>query len=119
MNRAVVIFAQARQFACVIQMRMAQDDGIHLPQVEREIFIERLRFLTMTLKKSAFEQKLFAVDFDEIHRTGGGARRAEKVDFHWRKENAMDAQSRAQLPFDLITNPTGRLQIQSGKLCSC
>ena len=98
MDRAVIIFAEARQFARVVQVRMAQDDGVHLPRVERQNFIELLRFLAMALEQSAFEQQLFAVDLDEIHGAGGGARRAEEMDFHWRKENAPDGESRAQSP---------------------
>ena len=64
MDRAVVGFAQARQFARVIQMRMAQDDGVHLLRVERQNSIERFRFLAMALKQSTFEQQFFAVDLD-------------------------------------------------------
>ena len=86
MDRAVVSFAQARQLARVIQMRMAQDDGVHLLRVERQNFIERLRFLAMALEQTAFEQKFFAVDLDEIHGAGGRARRAEEVDFHWQRK---------------------------------
>jgi hypothetical protein len=62
---------------------MAQDNGIHLFRIERQNFIERLRFLAMTLEQTTFEQQFFAVDLNEIHRAGGRARRAEKVDFHW------------------------------------
>src|SRR5271170_5254686 len=36
----------------------------------------------MALEKSTFEQKFFAVDLDEIHRTGRSACRAEEMDFH-------------------------------------
>jgi hypothetical protein len=67
MNRAVVSFAQTWKFARVIQMRMAQDDGIHLLRVERQNFIDRLRLLAVTLEQSTFEQKLFAVDLNQIH----------------------------------------------------
>jgi len=84
MDRAVVIFAQTRQFARVIQVRVAQDDGVHLPRVEGHDFIEQFRFLAMALEQSAFEQKFFAVDLDEIHGAGGGARRAKEMDFHAR-----------------------------------
>jgi len=98
MDRAVVIFAQARQLARMIQMRMAQDDGVHQSRVERQNFIELLRFLAMTLEQTAFEQQLFTVDLDEIHRTGRCARRAEEIDFHARKENAPAAESREQSP---------------------
>src|SRR5882724_731703 len=66
-------------------MRMAQDDGVHLPRVERQNFIELFRFLAMALEQPAFEQQFFAVDLDEIHRAGRGARRAEEMDFHARQ----------------------------------
>jgi hypothetical protein len=67
---------------------MAQHDRVNLLRVEWQNFIERLRFLAMALEQTALEQQFFAVDLDEIHRTGGGARRAEEVDFHWPKETA-------------------------------
>ena len=85
MDRAVVIFAQARQLARMIQVRVAQDNGVNRFWVEREIFIELLRFLAVALEQSAFEQKFFAVDLDQIHRAGGGARRAEEMEFHVRE----------------------------------
>ena len=85
MNRAVVIFAKRGQFARMIQMRMAQDDGVNDFWVERKISIERLRFRAMALKQTTFEQKIFAVDLDEIHGAGRRARRAEEVDFHVRQ----------------------------------
>jgi hypothetical protein len=66
---------------------MAQDDGVHLPRIERHDFIELLRFLAVALEQTAFEQKFLAVDLDEIHGAGGGARRAEEMDFHVRKLN--------------------------------
>ena len=87
MDRAVVSFAQARQFAGVVQMRMAQDDGVHRARVERQNFIELLRLLAMALEQAAFEQQFFAVDLQQIHRAGGGARRAEEMDFHARPFN--------------------------------
>jgi hypothetical protein len=37
----------------------------------------------MALKQTAFEQQFFAVDLDEIHGAGGGARRAKEMDFHF------------------------------------
>jgi hypothetical protein len=36
----------------------------------------------MALEQTTFEQQFFAVDLDKIHGAGGGARRAEEVDFH-------------------------------------
>ena len=36
----------------------------------------------MALEQAAFEQQPFAVDLEEIHRAGGGAGRAEEMDFH-------------------------------------
>jgi hypothetical protein len=85
MDRAVVSFAERRQFARVIEMRMAQDDGVNDFWVERKIFVQQFRFLAMALEQAAFEQQIFAVDLDEIHRAGGCARRAEEVDFHLRQ----------------------------------
>jgi hypothetical protein len=63
----------------------------------------------MSLEQSTFEQKFFAIDLDQIHRTRGRARRTEEVDFHSRKENAAHAESRVQLLFNIIFNPTARL----------
>jgi hypothetical protein len=39
----------------------------------------------MALEQSAFEQQPFAIDLDEIHGPGGGARRAKEMDFHARQ----------------------------------
>jgi hypothetical protein len=61
---------------------VAQNDGVNLLRIKRKIFIELLGFLAMALEQTTFEQQFFAVDPDEIHRAGGGSRRAEEVDFH-------------------------------------
>ena len=87
MDRAIVSFAQRRQLARVVQMRMAQDHGVNLPWVEWKCFVEPFGFFAMALKQTAFEQQLFPVYLDEIHGAGRGSRRAEEVDFHWAKGN--------------------------------
>jgi hypothetical protein len=69
----------------VIHVRVAQDDGVNLLRVERETAVALDGFLAMTLKEAAFEQQPSAVDLDQIHRTGGGARRAEEMDLHGEK----------------------------------
>jgi len=57
----------------------------NLPRVERKAAVALDGFFAVALEEAAFEQQPFAVDLDEIHRTGGGARRAEEVDLHGEK----------------------------------
>jgi hypothetical protein len=69
----------------MIHVRVAQDHGVNLPRVERKAAVALDGFFAVALEEAAFEQQPFAVDLDEIHRTGGGARRAEEVDLHGEK----------------------------------
>jgi hypothetical protein len=39
----------------------------------------------VALEEAAFEQQPPAVDLDQIHRAGGGARRAKEMDLHGEK----------------------------------
>ena len=83
MDRAVVaLLGEVRQVAGMINVRVAQDDGVHLLRVEGKTAVAVGGFLAVALEEAAFEQQPFAVDLDEIHRAGGGARRAEEMDFH-------------------------------------
>jgi hypothetical protein len=47
----------------------------------------------VALEQAAFQQQFFAVHLEEIHRAGGGARRAEVVDFHADKMRRCAAQA--------------------------
>jgi hypothetical protein len=66
----------------VIHVRVAQDDGVNGLWIERKAAVAVDGFLAVALEQTAFEQKFFAVDLEEIHRAGGGAGGAEVVDFH-------------------------------------
>jgi len=81
----VSLLHQIRQVARVIHVRVAQDDGVNLLRIERETAVALDGFLAMALEETAFEQQPFAVDLEQIHRAGGGARRAEEVDLHGEK----------------------------------
>ncbi len=78
----VALLDQVRQVARVIHVRVAQDDGVNLPRVEGKAAVALDGFLAMALEEAAFEQQPPAVDFEQIHRAGGGARCAEEVDLH-------------------------------------
>jgi hypothetical protein len=81
----VALLDEVRQVARMIHVRVAQDDGINLLRVERKTTVALDGFLAVALKEAAFEQQPPAVDLDQVHRTGGGARRAEEVDLHGEK----------------------------------
>jgi hypothetical protein len=81
----VALLDEVRQVARVVHVRVAQDDGVNLPRVERKTAVALDGFLAMALKKAAFEQQSLAIDFEQKHRAGGGARRAEEVDLHGKK----------------------------------
>ena len=78
----VALLDEVRQVARMVHVRVAQDDGVNLLRVERKAAVALDGFLAMALKEAAFEQQAFAVDLEQIHRAGGGARRAEEMDFH-------------------------------------
>jgi hypothetical protein len=78
----VTLFDEIGQIARVIDVRVAQNHGVNLPGVKRKTTIALDGFLTVTLEQTAFEQKAMAVDLKQVHRAGGGARRAEKMDLH-------------------------------------
>ena len=66
----------------MINVRVTQNHGVKLVRVEGELFIAISHFLAVTLVKPTFEEKIFAVDLDEIHRTRGRACGAKDVEFH-------------------------------------
>ena len=78
----VALFDEIRQVAGVVNVRVAQDDGINRSWIERKIRVALGGFLAMPLEKATFEQQPFAIDLEQIHRAGGGARRAEEMDLH-------------------------------------
>ena len=58
MNRArIALFDQIRQVAGVVNVRVAQHDGVNLPRVERKGAVAPGGFLAMALKQAAFEQQ--------------------------------------------------------------
>jgi hypothetical protein len=81
----VALLDEVRQVARMIHVRVTQDDGVNLLRVERKAAIALDGFLAVALKEAAFEQQPLAVDLEQIHRAGGGARRAEEVDLHGEK----------------------------------
>jgi hypothetical protein len=81
----VTLLDEVRQVARVIHVRVAQDDGVNQLRVEWKAAVALDGFLAVALEEAAFEQQPLAIDLDEIHRTSGGARRAEEVDLHGEK----------------------------------
>jgi hypothetical protein len=63
-------------------VRVAQHDGVDLPGVKGKTAVALDGFVAVALEQAAFEQQPPAVHFQQIHGTGGGARGAEKMDFH-------------------------------------
>ena len=83
MNRsAITLFHEIGQVARVVNVRVAQYHRINLPRVKWKRTIPLRSLFAMTLKQAAFQQQPPAIDFQQIHRARGGARRAEEVDFH-------------------------------------
>jgi len=78
----VTLLDEIRQVAGVVNVRVAQDDGVNLVRVEGKAAVAVRGCFAMALIQTTFEQQTFAVDLDEIHGAGGGARRAEEVEFH-------------------------------------
>jgi hypothetical protein len=98
MNRsAITLFHEIGQVARVVNVRVAQYHRINLPRVKWKRTIPLRSLFAMTLKQAAFQQQPPAIDFQQIHRARGGARRAEEVDFHRAKKTAADTKSRAEL----------------------
>ena len=79
--------AKVGQVAAVVDVGVAEHDAIDRLRVERKCAIALDGFLAFALEESAFEQQPFAVDLEQVHGAGGGARGAEKVDSHARKGN--------------------------------
>ncbi len=92
----ITLLDEIGQIARVIHVRVAQDDSVNLPWIKRETAIARRGFLAMALEQATFEQQLFAVDFEQIHRAGRRARRAEEMDFHGAKMPVQTRKSSAQ-----------------------
>jgi len=86
MDRAgVALFDEVWQVACVVNVRVAQDHGVHLSRIMLKRKIAAGGFVAMSLKQAAFQQKPLAVNFNQVLGARGGARRAEEVDFHFGK----------------------------------
>jgi hypothetical protein len=82
------------QIAAVVDVRMAEDDGIELLRIEREIAITLEGFVTFALKESAFEQEPLLIDFEEEHRSSRRAGGAEEVDLHGARMTGKDQGSK-------------------------
>jgi hypothetical protein len=81
------------QIARVINVRVAQNHGMNLLRVERKIAVAVGHFFAMALKKSAFEEKVFAVDFEKVHGAGGSSCGSEEVDSH--REKMLNSESKS------------------------
>jgi hypothetical protein len=82
-NRAgVTLLDEIGQVACVINVRVAQDHGVNLLRIEREIAVAAGHLFAMALKESAFEEKAFAVDFKKVHGAGRSSGGSKEVNAH-------------------------------------
>ena len=66
----------------MVDVRMAEDDGIELLRIEREIAITLDGFVTFALEQPAFEEEALLIDFEQKEGAGCGAGGAEEVDLH-------------------------------------
>src|SRR2546429_6386660 len=78
----VTLAAEVRQIAAVVDVRVAEDDGIQRLGVEGKVAVPLDGFVAFALEQSALEQEPLPVYFEKEHRAGRGAGGAEEVDFH-------------------------------------
>jgi hypothetical protein len=69
----------------MINVGMAQDNGVQLLRIERKTAISLDGILAPSLEQAAFEQQSLPTDFDQVKRAGSCASGPEKVDKHWPK----------------------------------
>ena len=70
------------QVANVVDVRVAQDDGVHRLGVERELLVALDRFLPLALIQAAVEQQPRAVDLEQMPGTGRRPDRAVEGELH-------------------------------------
>ena len=77
------LLAEVRQVAAVVDVGVGKHDQIDLLRVEvRKPAVHLVALLAAALVESAIEQDTAAVDFQQVLRTGGGARGTAEFQFH-------------------------------------
>jgi len=79
---AVAPAGEVGQVARVVDVGVAEDDGVELGGFEGEVLVDVVGFFAVALVESAVEEDAFAVDFDEVAGSGGGAGGAVEGDVH-------------------------------------
>ena len=59
-------FAEMRQIACVIDVRVGEDDAVDLFRIKREVAIALHRLRTAALIESAIQEDACFIDLDEM-----------------------------------------------------
>lgn len=79
---AVAPAGEVGEIARVVDVGVAEDDGVELGGFEGEVFVDVVGFFAVALVESAVQQDAFAVDFDEVAGSGGGAGGTVEGDVH-------------------------------------
>ena len=66
----------------MVNVGVAQHDRVEGLRVEWKVAIALDGFVAFALEQAAFEEEPLPVDFEQEHRAGRRAGRAEKTDFH-------------------------------------
>lgn len=75
-------FAEMRQIAAVVDVRMREHHHIDFFRIEREVAIALHGLVAMALIKTAIQQNALSVDFDEVLGACGGASSTAEFEFH-------------------------------------
>ena len=76
----VLIGGEERQATGMIDVRVAQDHGIKLARIERELGVECGRFVALALEHAAIEEDAMAIPFEQVAGAGHLSRRAPERD---------------------------------------
>ncbi len=64
---------QRGDVAGVVNVGVGEDEGIHVPDLERQVAVALESLLPPPLEQTAVEQDVAPVDGEHVHRTGDGA----------------------------------------------
>jgi hypothetical protein len=78
----VTLAAKVRQIPAMVDMRMAEHNGVELARVEREVTVPLDGLAPFALEQAALEQEPLPIEFEQEHRASRCAGGAEKVNPH-------------------------------------
>src|SRR5437588_9347746 len=81
----ISLAAEIGKIAAMIDVRMAEYHRVESARIKGEVAIALHRFVAPTLKQSALEEDLLAIDFEKVHGAGGRPGRAEEMNSHGRE----------------------------------